>query len=108
MDKLLSCSSYTLYSPVPDMSLSSKPLEVPPYQVQPLLATVIESYGTAISNAFEVSSNVSSRTQLLFWIGYNTSEDGLPTVEVKCAQALGKIASSVLAFVSLSLLLTNF
>ncbi|THH03191.1 hypothetical protein EW146_g10492 [Bondarzewia mesenterica] len=42
----------------------TKPLDIPPYQVQPLIESVIESYG------------------------YNTSE-GISTVDVKCAQALG-------------------
>ncbi|KZV70031.1 hypothetical protein PENSPDRAFT_735049 [Peniophora sp. CONT] len=40
------------------------PVDIPPYQVQALLDTVVETYG------------------------YN-SMDGVPTVEVKCAQALG-------------------
>ncbi|KAI0320596.1 hypothetical protein OF83DRAFT_557224 [Amylostereum chailletii] len=45
-------------------SAPTQPIEIPPYQVQPLLDTVIELYG------------------------YN-SADGVPLVDVRCAQALG-------------------
>ena len=71
------------------MASNLAPLEVPPYQVQPLLATVIESYGRQHFHLAVLSVKVVRVHIISSAIGYNTSEIGLPTVEVKCAQALG-------------------